>query len=125
MSQTIAILGASTDRKKFGNKCVRAYTSAGWRVFPVHPTAKEIEGLAAYAQLSEIPEELDRVSVYLPPAVGLELLPAIAAKAPRELWLNPGASDETLLRRAAELGIHTIAACSIVDIGLSPSDFPG
>lgn len=124
MAPTIAILGASADHSKFGNKCVRAYASKGWQVYPVHPKAETIEGHQAYAKLADIPVELDRVSVYLPPAVGISLLEQVAEKGAKEVWLNPGAADPELLEKAASLGLHAIASCSIVDIGLSPSQFP-
>lgn len=125
MTKTIAVLGASTERRKFGNKCVRAYAAAGWDVYPVNPGgADEVEGHKVYRTLADIPVELDRISVYLPPAIGIKELDAVAAKGTRELWLNPGAADAALLRRAADLGIRAIPACSIVDVGLSPAQFP-
>ena len=64
------------------------------------------------------------VETYLPPAVGIGLLEQIADKGAKEVWLNPGAADPELLEKAANLGLRAIAACSIVDIGLSPSQFP-
>ena len=45
---TVAILGASADRSKFGNKAVRAFLARGYTVYPVNPKGGEIEGLAAY-----------------------------------------------------------------------------
>lgn len=124
MAQKIAILGASNDRSKFGNKCVRAYTQKGWKVFPVSLKGGEIEGLQSYAKLADIPDELDRISVYLPPAVGIGQLEQIAEKGADEVFFNPGAADSQLLDKAGSLGINAVAACSIVDIGLSPSLFP-
>ncbi|MBV8199005.1 MAG: CoA-binding protein [Acidobacteria bacterium] len=79
--KTIAVLGASADRHKFGNKCVRAYRDAGYRVFPVNPAEREIEGLPVCRTLAEVPAPIDRISVYLPPALTLSLLPAIARAA--------------------------------------------
>src|SRR5579863_6588370 len=123
--KTIAVLGASADRSKFGNKCVRAYLHDGWRVFPVNPSASAIEGQQTFSRLSEIAEPLDRISVYLPPPVTLQLLPEIAAHKAREVWFNPGAADPTVLAEARRLQIPFHADCSIVDIGLSPAQFPG
>ena len=67
MRKTIAVVGASRDRSKFGNKCVRAYLEAGYVVYPVNLTASEIEELPVYRTLSDLPGEPDRISVYLPP----------------------------------------------------------
>jgi predicted CoA-binding protein len=122
---TIAILGASSDRTKYGNKAVRAFLAKGYAVYPVNPKGGEIEGLAAYKSLAEIPADvkLDRVSVYLPPAIGLKTLPEIAARKPGELWLNPGSESDELVAAAEQFGLNTIQACSIVDIGLSPHQF--
>lgn len=124
MPDRIAVLGASTDPSKFGNKCVRAYLSAGWEVLPVNPGAVEVEGQRAYASLAEVPGELERISVYLPPPVTREALPAIASKGAREVWLNPGAATPEVAAEARAIGIPVVEGCSIVDIGLSPSMFP-
>jgi predicted CoA-binding protein len=122
---TVAILGASADRSKFGNKSVRAHAHAGYRVFPVNPKGGTIEGLDVYPSLDAVPAaHLNRVSVYLPPAVGLTLLDAIAAKGCDEVWFNPGSESREIFDRARQLGLHVVAACSIVDLGLSPSQFP-
>lgn len=122
--KTIAVLGASGDHRKYGNKAVRAYTRAGWQVFPVNLAGEEVEGQASYRQLSEVPKPLDRVTVYLPPPVTLELLPEIAAAQAGEVWFNPGSADGAVLASARELGIPARPGCSIVDIGLSPAQFP-
>jgi len=121
---TVAVIGASADRSKFGNKSVRAHLAQGYRVFPVNPKGGEIEGLAAYARLADVPvERLDRVSMYVPPAVGLTLVDEIAAKGCDELWLNPGSESDELYEAAVARGLNPIIACSIVDLGRSPQEF--
>ncbi len=120
---TIAVLGASSNRAKFGNKCVRAYAHAGYRVFPINPTEKEVEGFPAFAKLADVPEPLDRISVYLPPPVTLDYLDQIDAAQAGEVWLNPGAYDTAVLEAARGRGIPIRPGCSIVDIGLSPAMF--
>jgi hypothetical protein len=119
---TVAILGASADRAKFGNKAVRAYVQQGYEVYPVNPKGGQIEGLTVYSSLREVPAEtLDRISVYLPPQLGLAVLDDVAAKGCRELWLNPGSESPELIERAHALGLEPIQACSIVAIGVRPS----
>ncbi|QDT89457.1 CoA-binding protein [Gimesia algae] len=126
MSQpTVAIIGASADRQKYGNKSVRAHLKQGYKVFPVHPTETNIEGLTAYTSLAGIPDvHLNRISVYVPPHIGMGLLEEIQAKGADELWFNPGSESPELLQRASDLGLNIIQACSIVDIGESPSAHP-
>ena len=122
MPPTVAIIGASTDRSKYGNKSVRAHLQAGFTVYPVNPHAQEVEGLRAYARLEDVPGDLDRVSMYVPPKVGLSVLPAVASKKPKEFFLNPGSESEELVTEAERLGLSPIQACSIVAMGMDPSD---
>jgi predicted CoA-binding protein len=123
MKPTIAIIGASTSRHKFGNKAVRAYVQQGWEVYPIHPSAESIEGQRAYPRLAAVPvAHLDRVSMYLPPTVGLQVLDDIASKDVGELWFNPGSASRAAADRAQALGLKVVHACSIVAIGVSPEE---
>lgn len=123
MSQpTVAILGASRDRRKYGNKAVRAYLQQGYEVFPVNPHAAEIEGVKSWPDLASIPvRQLDRISVYLPPNIAVGLLEEIQARGAKEVWFNPGSDNPELVARAEALGLGIIRACSIVDVGVSPA----
>ncbi len=119
--KTVAIIGASNDRTKFGNKAVRAFLKQGYKVYPVNPSQTEVEGLPAFKSIREVPERPDMISVYLPPAVVLKVLPDIAARGCDELWLNPGTESEEVLAEAERLGLNVVQACSIVGVGMSPA----
>jgi len=123
-NKTVAVVGASADRSKYSNKAVRAYLRAGWQVYPVNPRGGEIEGLKAYTSVDQIPVKIDRVTLYLPPAVGIRALAAIAAARPEEFYVNPGAESDELVAEARRLGLQPMLACSIIEIGLSPAQFP-
>ena len=119
--KSVAVIGASTDRSKFGNKAVRAYAQQGFTVWPVNPKEPVVESLPAFASIADVPARPDLVSVYLPPPVTLKVLPAIAAKGCDELWLNPGTESPEVLAEAERLGLNVIQACSIVSVGMSPA----
>ena len=119
--KTVAVLGASNDRNKFGNQAVRAYHRQGFTVFPVNPKETLIESLPCFASIKDVPARPNLVSVYLPPPVLLKVLPDIAAKGCDELWLNPGTESEEVLAAAAQLGLNVVQACSIIAAGLSPA----
>src|SRR5882757_5187268 len=106
--KTIAIIGASTDRSKFGNKAVRAFVRQGYTVYPVNPKETQIEGLPVYKNISEVPVRPNLISVYLPPPVLLKVLPDIAAKGCDELWLNPGTASDEVLDEAERLGLNLV-----------------
>ena len=119
---SVAVIGASKDRRKHGNKAVRAYQQSGYKVFPVNPREESIEGLRTYRSLDEITEPIDFVSLYVPPALGIKMLPSIASKKPQELWLNPGSESDDLIEAAADLKLRAIVACSIAALGVDPEE---
>jgi len=122
--KTVIVVGASRSRDKFGNKAVRAYQSQGHRVIPINPIADEIEGLKAYSSLSEVViDTVDQITVYVPPEEGIKLLAEMVRLQPREVWFNPGSESPELLKKAQELGLPVIQACSILGIGSSPGEF--
>jgi predicted CoA-binding protein len=123
MAQTVAIVGASRDRSKFGNKAVRAYLAQGYTVYPVNPHEQEVEGLSTYPSILDVPGPVDRASFYVPPEIGIALLSDVAKKGVRELFLNPGSESPELMARADELGLNWTLACSIVAIGESPATY--
>lgn len=119
----VAVIGASANRRKFGNKAVRAYTHAGYTVVPINPFHETIEGIPACATIADAPRGVDLASMYVPPEVGITLLDGLAAAGIREVWLNPGAGSAALVEKAQSLGLTPIQACSIISLGLNPSDF--
>src|SRR5262249_24909820 len=120
MSKIVAVIGASGDRNKFGNRAVRAFRQQGYTVIPINPREKEIEGLTAYASVLDVPGPIDMASLYVPPDVGEQVIAEIARKGIPEVWLNPGAESDGLIARARDLQIQPIVACSIVAIGENP-----
>lgn len=121
---SVAIIGASADRSKYGNKSVRAHMKAGFDVYPINPRCDTVEGLKCYPSIADVPlARLNSVSMYVPPTVGITLLPAIAAKGCDELWLNPGSESDQLIQEAQRLGLNPIIACSIIGVGETPMSF--
>ena len=120
MSKVVAVIGASSDRHKFGNRAVRAYVHEGYRVVPINLHEQEIEGLQVYRSVLDVPGPIDLASFYVPPDVGEEVIADVAAKQIPEVWLNPGSESAELVRRARALSIRPILACSIVALGQDP-----
>ena len=120
MPKVVAVVGASSNRRKFGNRAVRAFRQQGYTVVPINPHEREIEGLKTYASVLDVPGTVDMVSLYVPPEIGVRVIEEIARKGIAEVWLNPGAESDALIARARALQIQPIVACSIVAIGENP-----
>lgn len=118
--KTVAVIGASSNRAKYGNKAVRAYLQKGYEVYPVNPREDMVEGLKAYHSILDIPGEVDRATLYVPPTIGLRIIEYIARKGVKELYLNPGAESDELVEKARILGLEPILACSIHAVGMDP-----
>ena len=123
MTKTVAVVGASADRAKFGNKALRAFQAQGYRVIPINPNERAVEGLETYASVLDVQEPIDMATVYVQPEVTLRLLDDFAKKGIREIWVNPGAEDDAVMGEAQRRGLNVIFACSIIGIGQNPADF--
>ena len=94
MARTVAVIGASNDRRKFGNKAVRAFAQQGYTVIPVNPHEREVEGYRAFASVLDVPDAIDMATVYVPPDQGVKVVEELARKGVGEVWLNPGADED-------------------------------
>ena len=121
--KTVAVIGASPDRRKYGNKALRACRAAGYRPIPINPHHALIEGEKVYASVLDYPDQIDMATVYVPPEIGEQVVESLARKGIGEVWFNPGADAPAVLARARALGIRPVATCSILGIGMSPADF--
>jgi uncharacterized protein len=120
MPKVVAVIGASSNRRKFGNRAVRAFVNEGYAVVPINPRETEIEGLRTYKSVLDVPGPIDMASFYVPPDVGERVMDEVARKGITEVWLNPGAESQRLIQHARALSIEPIVACSIVGIGQDP-----
>ena len=121
--KTVAVIGASSDRSKFGNKALRAFRTQGYKVIPINPTEQEVEGEKAYVSVLDYDGDIDEATFYVNPRVGEKVLDDVAAKKIATVWLNPGADGANVVARAKALGLNAIRACSIIAIGDSPSRY--
>jgi predicted CoA-binding protein len=119
----VAVIGASTDRRKFGNKALRAFRTQGYTVIPINPHETQVEGERAYASVLDYPGTIDEATLYVPPHIGVGVVDEIAKKGVKRLWLNPGADGPDVVARARALGLVPTVACSILAVGESPGDY--
>jgi predicted CoA-binding protein len=119
----VAVIGASADRHKFGNKALRAFRAQGYTVIPINPHETAVEGERAYASVLDYPGEIDEATVYVQPTVGVAVMEELARKGITKIWLNPGADAPEVIASARAAGLKPRVACSIIGIGDSPGKY--
>jgi predicted CoA-binding protein len=119
----IAIVGASSDRRKYGNKALRAFRQQGYTVVPINPHEAEIEGERAYPSVLDYPGAIDEATIYLRPDAGVAVMDELAKKGITQVWLNPGADAPRVVARARPRGRRAQVAGAILGVGEQPAAF--
>ena len=123
--KSVVIIGASTNKDKFGNKAVRSYLKRGWIVYPVNNNAVRVEGLKAFESVSDLPKNVvpDIASFYIPPSAGILVAPEVVKKGIKVVYLNPGSESPELINYFKNNKITPLMVCSIRAIGEKPEDY--
>ena len=92
----IAIIGASNDKQKYGNKIYCDLRSKGYNVVPINPKEKLIEGDKAYASIEKMESLPDIANFVVPPPVAMKITPHISELGIKHLWFQPGSESKEL-----------------------------
>lgn len=114
MSYNVAILGASDDEGRYSNQALHLLVQYKHKVFPIHPTLKEISGYSVFANLGSIPEKIHTLTVYVRPEISASLKDAIVHLGPKRVIFNPGAENSKLASELKHHGIEVENACTLV-----------
>jgi len=118
-AEAFGVVGASSDRSKFGNRVLRCYQEHGLTAVPVNPKEKEIEGIPCVASVADLPDVVTSISVITPPPVTERVVEQAAGKRIRNIWMQPGAESAQAVAFCREHGINVIAdgSCILVVLG--------
>jgi predicted CoA-binding protein len=118
-SASFGVVGASTNRDKYGNKVVRVYQQSNRDVIPVNPRAEIIEGESCVAAVADLPESVDSISVITPPKITEQVVEQAIAKGIKNIWMQPGAESAAAIDNGLKNGLNIIAdgSCILVVLG--------
>ena len=118
-ADAFGVVGASTNRQKYGNKVLRCYLQNGRKAIPVNPNEPEIEGVPCAATIIDLPQDAVSISMITPPAVTMKLVPLALEKGIKNIWMQPGAEHPDAVALCRERGINVIAdgSCLLVVLG--------
>ncbi|MFH1807878.1 MAG: CoA-binding protein [Pseudomonadota bacterium] len=107
-SKRLALVGASSGGKKFGNVILKELSGKGYQVTPVHPTAENIDGHACAHSLGELAERVDGVVLVVPPAQTEKVVEEVAQVGIRRVWMQQGAESDRAVALCHERGIDVV-----------------
>ncbi len=119
-SKAFGVAGASKDRGKYGNRVLRMYLLRHLKVYPLHPTEKNIEGVDCLAKISDLPKEVESLSIITPPPVTEKMIEqAIATGHIKNIWMQPGAESDVAVENCKKHNINVIygGPCILVTLG--------
>jgi predicted CoA-binding protein len=118
-AEAFGVVGASSDRNKFGNKVLRCYLQHGKRAIPVHPRETDVEGIPAVKAVSQLPPEAASISVITPPPITEKVVEEAIAKGIRNIWMQPGAESAKAVETCRAHGVNVIGdgSCLLIELG--------
>ena len=112
-----ALVGATSNKGKFGYKILQVMRNNGLQVFAVNPGLQEIDGQPCYASLADLPEAIEAVNVVVPPKVALGILEECQRLNISKVWLQPGADTAEVVEKAKALGLQVVYdACIMIEL---------
>ena len=112
---SVAVVGASNDPTRIGGRPIRYLRAAGYagRVYPVNPRHQEVQGLAAFPHISDVPEAVDLAIVAVPAPSVVETVEACAARGVQVAviysagFAEMGTEGRRLQQRLSEIAAET------------------
>lgn len=105
----MAVVGVSRKGRKFGNLACRELRAKGYRVYPIHPAATDIDGMKCYQRIADVPERVEALLVVVPPHAVLEVVRDAASAGIRRVWLQQGAESPQAVALCRELNLDVVA----------------
>lgn len=105
----LAIVGVSRSGAKFGNAAAKELAAKGYRVYPIHPGATEIDGMHCYPTFSALPEHVNAVLVVVPPNEAVHVVRDAALAGVHQVWLQQGAESPDVLDACRTLNLSVVA----------------
>ena len=118
-SPVFGVVGASNRREKFGNKILRCYLENNLRAIPVNPAETMIEGIDCVQSVSDLPEEVNSISIITPPQITDKVVELAIEKGIGNIWMQPGAESPMAVALCQSRGVNLIygGTCLLVELG--------
>ncbi len=112
--ENVAVVGASPKEERYSHKAILFLEEKGHNPIPVNKRYDEILGRKSYPRISDVPEKIDTVTMYIEAANQNAIIDEIVVLLPNRVIFNPGAENPEAYDRIREAGITVTEACTLV-----------
>lgn len=112
-NKTTVVIGASPNAERYSYKATVSLQNHEHRVYPVGLRKGVINGLEIITDKPEL-KDIDTVTLYVGPDNQPYWYDYILSLKPKRLIFNPGTENPELEQMAADKGIETTQACTLV-----------
>ncbi|MCX8163514.1 MAG: CoA-binding protein [Candidatus Micrarchaeota archaeon] len=109
-----AIVGATTNKEKYGYKVLSHLKKKGFLVIGINPKYKKIEEIDCFSSLKECPFKIDVVVFVVQPSISLKVLQECLELKINKVWFQPGSSSPETLEFCKKNSIDFIADSCII-----------
>jgi predicted CoA-binding protein len=114
MNKSTLVVGASSNPERYSYKAIHLLVQKGIDVYAQGLREESVAGVPVYKDFSQVPSEIDTITLYLNPQRQTEIIPTLLALHPRRIIFNPGTENDALRIVAESQGIETLEACTLV-----------
>ena len=92
----IALVGASNDPKKYGNKILLDLVSKGYSVAPINNKENMISNNKSYKNVLDLEITPSIINFVVPPKIGFEITKELVENNYDNFWYQPGAESKEI-----------------------------
>jgi predicted CoA-binding protein len=112
-----AVVGATTNKEKYGYRVLLYLHKRGFRVVGVNPKYKEVASIACYPTIAALPDKPDVLVLVLPPVVGVKIIKEAQQAGIKKIWFQPGAEsvEAQKLSKQFDININDPGSCIMIE----------
>lgn len=103
-----AVVGSFRNESKYAYRILKTLKDKGYEVYPINPRLKEVEGVACYVSVKDIPVVVDVADIVTPPEITKKVVRECREKGITRVWLQPGAESKEVIKFCKENNIKVV-----------------
>ena len=107
-NETIAVVGASNNHRKYGYQVVADLISKDYHVIPINPKEENILEIHAFPELKHVKTKIDWVVFVVPPRITEKILVDVKKLKIPSVWMQPGSESDKAIKFCMKNNINCV-----------------